>query len=132
MSPFETKFDHGAGELRTKYAYLFSTIAEIYRYYHQDSKPNTRFEDVKALAQKLFEEGCLSEYLYESLQQVFNLYPTLLPGVVQQGYEKDRKKEVEHLNRLNDLLSITQSDLSQELHDVIIEDNKRFKRRIGL
>ena len=121
--------NHGAGEIRTKYAYLFSTIVELYRYYHLNAKPNTRFESVKELAKELFEEGCLSEYLYESIQEAFRLYPTLLPGVVQQELERDEAKETEHLNKLYALLSITQADLSQQLHDVIVEDREHYLKQ---
>ena len=127
MSPEE--MNHGAGEIRTKYAYLFSTIAELYRCYHLNAKPDTRFESIKGLAKELFDEGNLSEYLYESLQETFRLYPTLLPGVVQQAYETNEKQETEHLNRLYALLSIAEADLSQQLHDVIVEDSEHYLKQ---
>ena len=109
MSPNEY-YDHGASELRTKYAYLFSTIVEIYKYYHQEEKPATRFETVVELTKKLYEEERIDDYIFESLQLVYKEYPTLLPGEVQKGYEEDREKELNHLNKLYELLSITQRD----------------------
>ena len=127
MSPNEN-YDHGASELRTKYAYLFSTLVEIYKLYHQEEKPATRFETVVELTQKLYEEEVIDDYIYESLQVVYKEYPTLLPGVVKEGYDKDREKELEHLNRLYGLLSITQRDLSLRLHDIIQEDVENFKK----
>ena len=126
MSPNE--HDAGASELRTKYAYLFDTVVEIYRLYHQNEKVATRFETVVELTQKLYKEEIFDDYIFESLTAVYKLYPTLLPGVVQKGYEDNREKEIEHLNKLYELLSITQSDLSQLYHDIWVEDRERFKR----
>lgn len=125
MSPYE--HDHGAGELRTKYAYLFDTVVEIYRLYHQNEKVATRFEIIVELTQKLYKEEIFDDYIFESLTAVYKLYPTLLPGVVQKGYEDNREKEIEHLNKLYELLSITQSDLSQLYHDIWVEDRERFR-----
>ena len=125
MSPYE--HDHGAGELRTKYAYLFDTVVEIYRLYHQNEKVATRYERVVELTQKLYQEEIFDDYIFESLQAVYKQYPTLLPGVVQKGYEENREKEIEHLNKLYELLSMTQSDLSQLFHDILVEDRERFK-----
>ena len=126
MSPNEC--DASASELRTKYAYLFDTVVEIYRLYHQNEKVAARFETVVELTQKLYEEEAIDDYIFESLTAVYKLYPTLLPGVVQKGYEDNREKEIEHLNKLYELLSITQSDLSQLYHDIWVEDRERFKR----
>jgi len=126
MSPYENH-DHGASELRTNYAYLFDVVVRIYKLYHQNEKVATRFETVVELTQKLFDEGVFDEYIYESLKSVYKEYPTLLPGVVQKGYETNRENEIEHLNKLYELLSITQSDLSQTFHDILVEDRERFK-----
>lgn len=125
MSPYE--HDAGAGELRTKYAYLFDTVVEIYRLYHQNDKVATRYEKVLELTQKLYKEEIFDDYIFESLTAVYKLYSTLLPRVVQEGYENNREKEMEHLNKLYELLSITQSDLSQLYHDIWVEDRDRFK-----
>ena len=126
MSPNEN-YDHGASELRTKYAYLFSTLVEIYKLYHQEEKPASIFETVVELTQKLYEEEIFDDYIFESLTAVYKLYPTLLPGVVQKGYEDNREKEIEHLNKLYELLSMIQSDLSQLYHDIWVEDCERFR-----
>ncbi len=125
MSPYE--HDAGAGELRTKYAYLFDTVVEIYRLYHQNEKVATRFEIVVELTQKLYKEEIFDDYIFESLTAVYKLYPTLLPGVVQKGYEDNREKEIEHLNKLYELLSISQSDLSQLYHDIWAKAYEKFK-----
>lgn len=126
MSPYEN-YDHGAGELRTKYAYIFETVAEIYKLYHQGEKVATRYEKVVELTQKLYDEGVFDDYIYESLQGAYKQYPTLLPGVVQEGYKNNREKEIEHLNKLYELLSMMQSDLSQLFHDILVEDRERFR-----
>ena len=128
MSPYERP-DYSASELRTKYAYVFSTIAEIYKYYHREEKVGTRFEEVVKLVNQLKEEERLTEYLYESLEDLFKLYPTLLPGEVQKGYETNESKEIEHLNRLGGLLSFVQSDLSLELHDLLKEEKERYVKK---
>ena len=125
MSPYE--HDAGAGELRTKYAYLFNTVVEIYRLYHQNEKVAARFETVVELTQKLYKEEIFDDYIFESLMAVYKLYQTLLPGVVKKGYEDNREKEIEHLNKLYELLSMTQSDLSQVYHDIWVEDCERFR-----
>lgn len=126
MSPYEN-YDHGASELRTHYAYLFDVVVRIYKLYHQNEKVAARYEKVVELTQKLYDEEVFDDYIYESLQNVYRQYPTLLPGVVQEGYKKNRDKEIEHLNKLYELLSMMQIDLSQLFHDILIEDRERFK-----
>lgn len=126
MSPYE-EHDHGAGELRANYAYLFDVVVRIYKLYHQNEKVATRYEKVVELTQKLYQEGIFDDYTFESLQAVYKQYPTLLPGVVHKGYEENREKEIEHLNKLYELLSMTQIDLSQLFHDILVEDRERFK-----
>ena len=128
MSPYEKPY-YSASELRTKYAYVFSTIAEIYKYYHRGEKVGMRFEEVVKLVNQLKEEERLTEYLYESLEDLFKQYPTLLPGEVQKGYETNESKETEHLNRLGGLLSLVQSDLSLELHDLLKEEKERYVKK---
>ena len=128
MSPYKRP-DYSASELRTKYAYTFSTIAEIYKYYHHEEKVGTRFEEIVKLVDQLNKEERLSEYLYESLKDLFEQYPTLLPGVVQKGYETNENKEIEHLNRLGGLLSLVQSDLSLELHELLKEEKERYVKK---
>ena len=125
MSPYEN-YDHGAGELRTKYAYLFTTVAEMYRLYHPREKITPRFENVEELTQKLYDDKVIDDYLFDSLKDVYSKYPSLLPAVVAQGYKEDKVKENEHLNKLFELLSITQGELSQLYHDIIEEDQDRF------
>ena len=127
MSPYENH-DHGAGELRTNYAFVFETIVRIYKLYHQNEKVPSRFENAVELTQKLFREGIFDDYMLESLQSLFEQYPTLLPGVVQKGYEENREKEIKHLNKLYELLLITQRDLSEVLYDILEEDQERFKK----
>ena len=127
MSPYEN-YDHGASELRTHYAYLFDVVVRIYKLYHQNEKVATRYETVVELTLKLYDEEIFDDYIFESLKAVYKLYPTLLPGVVQKGYEENREKEIKHLNKLYELLLITQRDLSEVLYDILKEDQERFKK----
>ena len=127
MSPYENH-DHGASELRTNYAYLFDVVVRIYKLYHQNEKVATRFENAVEITQKLYDEKIFDDYMLESLKGLFKLYPTLLPGVVQKGYEENREKEIKHLNKLYELLLITQRDLSEVLYDILEEDQERLKK----
>ena len=127
MSPDE--MNHGASELRTKYAYIFSTIVEIYRLYHQNEKIDAKFETVVELTKKLSEEGVFDDYISQSLNTLYTLYPSLLPVMVSLAYQSNKDKETAYLNKLYKLLIISQSDLSQLLHDLIMEDREHYLKR---
>ena len=90
MSP--NTIEVSAGEVRSKFAFLFGSIAELYRFYY-GKKPSTKFEDIKVAVEKLKADDNLSDYLSENLAEAFLLYPTLLPGVVAQNYRNDETKE---------------------------------------
>ncbi len=130
MRPNDEHF-HGATECRSSYGWIFETIAQLYRFHHVGvDKVSTRFDEVKVTTEKLKEEGILSDYIYENLQELFELYPTLLPGQVQKGFEEDREKEIARLNSLYKKLAMTSADLSQELHDDIEEANEHEREML--
>ena len=121
MSPYEQNFRASPSSLRTKYAYLFDTIIQLYRFSFAspDEKVSKRADDIWPIIEKMHESKALNDYLYSSLEEVFRLYPSLLPGVVSKAFEEDEEKERAHLDRLDKLLSIVQGDLSSELSDLI-------------
>lgn len=110
-----------AGEARSKFAFLFGGIAELYRFYY-GKKPSTKFEDIKVAVEKLKADENLSDYLSENLAEAFLLYPTLLPGVVAQNYRNDEAKEKERISKLGQLLDILIGDVCGEINDKAEEE----------
>lgn len=109
-------FQASASEVRSRYALVFSLVAELSNLVCGE-RPDTKFNNIKLSTDKLFEVGCLSEYLYENLKNLYNLYPELLPGKVAEDYQKDEKQEEKKIEKINKLLMIMIDDLNNEIKD---------------
>lgn len=88
MSP---DIEISVSEVRSKFAFLFGSIAELYRFYY-GKKLSTKFEEVKKMAEVLIKDEHLDEYFESNFQNAFAMYPTLLPSVVAQNFRQDAKK----------------------------------------
>ena len=106
MSP--TIENISAKEVRSRYAFLFGTVSELYVMRNGGDRPSTRFEDVQKTTEALREDGYLSDYLYESLKALYALYPKMLPGI---------EHEKAELNNLFELLGIAIGDVAAEIAD---------------
>lgn len=114
MSP---EIEISAGEARSKFAYLFGSIAELYRFYY-GTKISSKFDDIQKGIDKLNKDEKLGDYLKENLNQAFKLYPCLLPGVVAENFKKDAQKEQEELNKIGQFLDILIGDVCGEINDI--------------
>lgn len=116
MSPDELKFT-SATEVRSQYAFVFECVTQLYNF-RFNKKPSKKFEDVVKATEELHETEAISDYLYESLKVLYELYPSMLPGKVEEGYKKNREAEEERLYRLSKLLSIATGDLCGEIQEL--------------
>ena len=113
----EEKLPTSASYIRTKYARVFECVAQLYKL-RINEETTTKFEEIVKITEIMFENKCLSDYLYENLKQVFDLYPTMLPGKVASGYKEKPVEEEKRLNQIDDLLSLLIRDLNNEIADV--------------
>lgn len=116
MSPDELEIA-SASEVRSKYAFIFECVVRLYEM-QIGKRPSKRFEDAQRATEELHDRELLSDYLYENLIMVYDLYPTMLPGKVAEGYEKDRKAEEDRLIRLAKLLGMVIGDLCGEIQEL--------------
>lgn len=126
MSP---EIDISVSETRSKFAFLFNSIAELYRFYY-GKKLSTKFEDVKKMEEVLVKDGHLNDYLQSNLDSAFGLYPTLLPGVVAQNFRTNAEKEQERINKLGKFLDILIGDICGEINDKVDETEQYEKESI--
>lgn len=96
------------GDLRSRYAFLFGSVAELYRLCY-GKKPSTRFEDIKAATETMAADDRLSDYLRENLEKLYSLYPSLLPG---------RSNDQSFLESLGELLTIIIGDVCAEINEI--------------
>ena len=122
----EKELPTSASLIRTKYARVFELVAQIYQL-KTNEKVSNRFDDIVKITEELYESNVLSEYLYENLKQVYNLYPLLLPGNVVSGYKENHLEEEERLNQIDDLLSLLIRDLNEEISDIAETIAERMK-----
>ena len=113
----EEKLPVSASTVRSKYARVFECAVELYNI-RTNERVSTKFEDVVKITEEMYENKCLSDYLYENLKEIFKLYPTMLPGKVASGYKENPIEEEKRLNQLDDLLSLLIRDLNNEIADV--------------
>ena len=116
MSPDELNFV-SASEVRSRYAFVFECVIQLYDF-RFSKKPSKRFEDVVKATEELHDVEALSEYLYENLKVLYDLYPSMMPGKVAEGYEKNRNAEEERLTCLDKLLGIVIGDLCGEIQEI--------------
>lgn len=82
-------------------------------------------------SKKMFEKEQLSEYLYKNLLSAYKQYPTMLIGNLKDEEKKiGREKQFERLKKLKYFLTILIGDLSEELHELVEEQNDAEKRAI--
>ncbi len=94
--------------LRSKFAFLFGCIAELYRF-HYGNKPGTKLDEIKAAVEELKRDDRISDYLVANLQLLFAKYPDLMPGKFQ-----SRK----YMEKLNATLDMVNGDLCREIADL--------------
>ena len=112
----EEKLPVNASDIRTKYALVFKLIDEYYNLIYRE-KLGDKFEDAQKTTEILKENDQISEYIYESLRKLFELYPTMLPGKVAQNLSEDSDKEEKRQDQLDDLLNIMINDLNDLITD---------------
>lgn len=107
-------------DIRHNYAFIFSQVVQLFKFYHPKEKGlTTKAEDVESRAKALYEEGKLSDYLFENFQSIMKQYPSMLPGNLAKERMADKDKQFERLSKLKQLLNIYIGDLAEELGDVI-------------
>ena len=95
-------------ELRSKFAFLFGCIAELYSF-HYGNKPDTKVENVKQALEELKSDERISDYLYSNIIAVMDKYPELMPGKFQTK---------EFMEKLRDSLTMVIADICEELSDL--------------
>ena len=119
MSP--TIENLSAKEVRSRYAFLFGVIAELSVLRYGGERPSTRFDDIKMTANQLKGDGYLSEYLSANIEALFEMYPTMLPGLPQ-------KKE--RLGELYELLGLVIGDLCAEIKEITDESEEHDREML--
>lgn len=118
-------------DVRHNFAFVFQQVVMINKFYYTDSNLSTKVDEVMESSKKMFEKEQLSEYLYKNLLSAYKQYPTMLIGNLKDEEKKiGREKQFERLKKLKDFLTILIGDLSEELHELVEEQNDAEKRAI--
>ena len=114
-------------DVRSKYATVFKCVAELHNLVYREEL-DVKFEIVSKATKRLYEDKHISEYIFESLKNLYDLYPELLPGRVVKAFEEDEDKEQNKLEEIDKLLSIMINDLNAEIADMaqIIAERMRL------
>lgn len=103
--------------IRAKYAYVFELIVQLYLL-ETNEKVSNKFEDIVKITEEMYESKALSDYLYENLKQVYDLYPVLLSDSVVSDYKEKPVEEERKLKQIDDILGLLIRDLNDEIRDV--------------
>ena len=106
--------DISASSVRSKYAYLFRSLSELYRIKY-GNLPSTKFADVKVFVSEMERDGCLSDFLIANIGCLFQKYPEIRPG---------SKIENNKLCNLDELLNIVIGDICTEISENLEETRK--------
>ena len=129
MSPNELEIA-SASEVRSKYAFLFECVIQLYDF-SLNKKSSKKYEEVRKVTEELYKTGIINDYIYENLKQLYALYPTMTPGKVAEGYKKDRKKEEDRLIKLSGYLSIIIGDLCGEIKELCDKASAHDKEQLA-
>lgn len=102
--------------IRAKYAYVFELIAQLYLL-ETNEKVSNKFENIVKITEEMYESKALSDYLYENLKLVYDLYPVLLSDNVVSGYKEKPVEEERKLKQIDDILGLLIRDLNVEIRD---------------
>lgn len=112
--------------IRAKYAYVFELIAQLYLL-ETNEKVSNKFENIVKITEEMYESKALSDYLYEILKQVYDLYPVLLSENFVSGYKEKTVEEERKLKQIDDILGLLIRDLNDEIRDVAESIAERMK-----
>lgn len=112
--------------IRAKYAYVFELIVQLYQL-KTSEKVSNKFETIVNVTEDMYENKTLSDYIYENLKQVYDLYSLLLPGNAASGYKENHLKEEKRFNQIDDLLSLLIRELNEEIRDTAETIAERMK-----
>ena len=110
-------------DIRHNYAFIFSQIVQLFKFYHPDAKGlTTKAEDVESRIHVLKKEEKITDYLYENFFVIMKQYPSMLPSeLYKEKMAVGEDKQYERLNNLKQLLNIYIGDLSEEISNVVDE-----------
>ena len=131
MSPDELSEIASAAEVRSKFAFIFECVIRLYEM-QIGKRPSKRFEEAVRTTEELYNREFISDYLHENLKMVYELYPTMLPGKVAEGYEKNRQAEEERLIKLSKLLGIFIGDLCGEIQELSDKASLHDREQLAL
>ncbi len=118
-------------DIRSSYSFIFNQLVQIYKIYHQDEKLSAKAEEVADAVETLHNEGKLTDYLYENFKSCYSQYPTMLvSNLLKEKEQVGADKQYERLKKLKGLLKLYIGDLSEELHELIEEQNDVEKRAL--
>ena len=112
----EEKLPTSVSYIRTKYARVFECVAQLYRL-RINEETATKFEEIVKITEEMYESKALSDYLYENLKQVYDLYPVLLSDNVVSGYKVKPVEEERKLKQIDDILGLLIRVLNEEIRD---------------
>ena len=121
----EQEIELSVSEVRSRYARVFELVAELYNLVYSE-KIGKKFDEIVEPTKELYDDKKINDFLYENLKELYDQYPTLLPGQVSKRLSEDEKKEldrlyklVQHLNmiikELNDLYGETAESMAQKM-----------------
>ncbi len=119
MSP---KKDPSAAPVRSKYAYLFSSVAELF-FVTNGVRPDTNFDSIRLSTDEMYKDGQIDDYIMSNLAYAFEQYPTMHPSNVYKAYAKDAQAEKERHQKLAQLLDVIIADICELIADKIKERN---------
>ena len=102
--------------IRAKYAYVFELIAQLYLL-ETNEKVSNKFENIVKITEEMYESKALSDYLYEILKEVYDLYPVLLSENFVSGYKEKTVEEERKLKQIDDILGLLIRVLNEEIRD---------------
>ena len=96
MSP---KDDKSASKVRSKFAFLFNCIAELYSLLNGE-RPDTKAESLRLVVKEMHDDEQIDDYIFSNLIGAFDLYPTMIQSKVWEAYKIDPQAERERHKRI--------------------------------
>lgn len=140
LTEFED-FNRLPPDIRTDYYVLFDNIVHLYNLHHMDAPISIEIDnkeqylfdirEMEDLTVIMHKENIIDDYMNASLNELYELFPTLIGEAALYEHEIKDKEEIKELKRFKELVEYVTNELIQIMLEVSDNDRVRYEKEFA-
>ncbi len=140
LTEFED-FNRLPPDIRTDYYVLFDNIVHLYNLHHMDAPISIDIDDkeqylfdireMEDLTVTMHKENIIDDYMNASLNELYELFPTLIGEAALYDHDIKDKEEIKELKRFKELVEYVTNELIQIMLEVSDNDRVRYEKEFA-